>query len=126
MGHKNLAVWKRSMDFVVKVYRLTKTFPKEELYCLTSQMRRAAISIPSNLAEGHAKRTTREFIRFTNISYGSAAELETQIMIAEQLGYAPEHDISCLISELSEIEKMINGLLAGLEKKLSPSLNSEL
>ncbi len=123
-GHKNLDVWKKSMDFVFNLYQYTKSFPKEELYGLTSQMRRAAVSIPSNLAEGHAKRTTKEFMRFTNIAYGSAAELETQIMIAGKLGYAPEHETSCLLNDLSEIAKMMNGLLTGLEKKIS--LNSKL
>ena len=118
-SHKNLDVWQKSMDFVTEIYSLTKRFPKEEMYGLSSQMRRAAVSIPSNIAEGRAKRTTREFIRFVNISFGSASELETQILIARNLGYVNENEIENTMSHLNEISKMLYKLLVGLEKKLA-------
>jgi len=118
-SHKNLDVWKKSMDLVTQVYSLTKTFPKEELYGLSSQMRRAAISIPSNLAEGRSKRTTRDYIRVANMSYGSASELETQLIIAKNLGFAAEDQLNAVINELTEIGKMLYGLVTSLEKKPS-------
>ena len=120
-SYKDLEVWKRSMDLVVDVYALTKKFPKDELYTLTSQIRIAAISIPSNIAEGRSKRSTRDFMRFVNISYGSMAELETQMMLGERLGYLASTEVAPLFEEISNIGRMLNGLLAGLEKKLPPS-----
>jgi len=119
LSHKDLEVWQRSMNLVADVYLLTKTFPKEELYGLVSQMRRAAVSIPSNIAEGRAKRSTRDYIRFVNIAYGSAAELETQMLIAKRLEFAVSERSDAILSELSEIGKMLNGLLLSLEKKIS-------
>lgn len=118
-SHKNLIVWQKSMELVNSIYALTKDFPKEEMYGLTSQMRRAAISIPSNIAEGRSKRTTRDFIKFVNIAYGSAAELETQILISKNLDY-----ISCEMSEhilglLTEVSKMLHGLTCRLEANAS-------
>ncbi|MDD3181478.1 MAG: four helix bundle protein [Alphaproteobacteria bacterium] len=121
LSHKNLEVWQRSMSLVTQIYRLTKLFPKEELYGLTSQMRRAAISIPSNIAEGRSKRSTKDYIRFVNIAYGSAAELETQLIIAMNLDYIANEQMATVSNELSEVGKMLNGLVAGLEKKLSSS-----
>lgn len=118
-SHKNLDVWKKSMDLVTQIYSLTKKFPKEELYGLSSQMRRAAISIPSNIAEGRSKRTTRDYVRFVNIAYGSASELETQLIIARNLGFATEAQLDAVIDELMEIGKMLYGLVISLEKKLS-------
>jgi four helix bundle protein len=109
------------MDLVTSVYSLTKKFPREELYTLTSQIRRAAISIPSNIAEGQSKRTTRDFIRFVNIAYGSMAELETQLMIGERLGYVSSDELKSHFEHIQNIERMLNGLLAGLERKLSES-----
>jgi len=119
LSHKDLEVWQRSMNLVADIYLLTKTFPKEELYGLVSQMRRAAVSIPSNIAEGRAKKSTRDYIRFINIAYGSAAELETQMLIAKRLDFAVSERGDAILSELSEIGKMLNGLLLGLEKKVS-------
>lgn len=120
-SHKNLDVWKKSMDSVTHIYALTKLFPKEEIYGLSSQMRRAAVSIPSNIAEGRAKRSTKEFIRFVNIASGSAAELETQILIAENLGFADANAINKIMNEMTEVGKMLYGLGSSLEKKLSSS-----
>ena len=119
MSYRDLDVWRRSMSLVKNIYAITASFPREEIYGLTSQIRRAAVSIPSNIAEGHAKRSTKEFHRFCNISLGSIAELETQLEIAESLNFANSSTIQPLLVELSELGKMLNALLNGLEKRLS-------
>jgi len=101
--HKDLNVWKESMDLVESIYLLTKSFPKEELYGLTSQMRRSAISIPSNIAEGAARKGDKEFIRFLYIALGSLSELETQILIAKRLSYLTNKEILCQITQLGKM-----------------------
>jgi four helix bundle protein len=106
------------MSLVKNIYALTSSFPREEIYGLTSQIRRAAVSIPSNIAEGHAKRSTKEFHRFCNISLGSIAELETQLLIAESLNYADTARVQSFLADLSELGKMLNSLLNGLERRL--------
>ena len=120
MGAKNyqdLIVWQRSMDFVELVYQATKAFPKEELYGLTSQLRRAAVSIPSNIAEGQGRTSPKEFIHFLSIAHGSLREAETQIMIAQRLGYIQPDQVTPMLNLASEIGKMINGLTATLSQK---------
>jgi four helix bundle protein len=107
-GHHKLALWQKSVDYVTKIYRITEGFPKDELYALTSQMRRSAVSVPSNIAEGAARNSKREFRQFLSIAQGSVSELETQIIIAGKLGYIVEVD--GLIAELDEISRMIIGL----------------
>jgi len=92
MDHKDLDAWKQAMNLVEGVYQLTRSFPKEEVYGLTAQVRRSAISIPSNLAEGSARRSTQEFANFLAIALGSLAELETQLLIAERLKYVSAED----------------------------------
>ncbi|MGE0109536.1 MAG: four helix bundle protein [Bdellovibrionales bacterium] len=116
---KDLDVWKKAICFVTDIYRLSQTFPKEERYGLVSQMRRAAISIPSNIAEGRGKRSTKDFIRYLNIAYGSSAELETQLIIANNLGYAEEEGVEALVERLYETNRMLSGLISSLEKKQS-------
>jgi four helix bundle protein len=111
-AHHKLKVWQRSIDFVIEIYKLTEEFPKSELYGLTSQMRRAAVSIASNISEGAGRNSRKEFKQFLSISQGSVAELETQLIIAEKLGYCS--DINSLFSELDEISKMIIGLIKTL------------
>lgn len=118
---KDLEVWQKSMSLVTEIYALTARFPKEELYGLTSQIRRAAVSIPSNIAEGRSKRSTRDFMRFIHIAYGSAAELETQLLIAQNLRYVGSETIQPIIAQLHTINRMLNGLLNGLDRKLSSS-----
>ena len=118
-SHKNLDVWKKAIQLVTLVYSVTKKLPKEEMYGLTSQMRRAAVSIPSNIAEGRSKRTTKEYIRYANIAYGSASELETQLIIAGNLGYLEEGDVARALAELTDVAKMLYRLVCGLEKKLA-------
>ncbi len=106
-GHKDLTVWKKSMHLVTEIYSLTSKFPKEEIYGLTSQVRRAAISVPSNIAEGAARQTKKEFSHFLYIALGSLAEVETQLLIANNLGYISEVQLGSLV----EIRKMLNGLI---------------
>jgi four helix bundle protein len=118
-SYRDLEVWKKSRKIVSEVYKLTKTFPKEELYGLTSQLQRAAVSIPSNIAEGKSRRTTKEYMRFLDIAYGSLAEVETQLYIACDLGYTTEKKIENLLDRYAEIGRMINGLLNSLDKNLS-------
>jgi four helix bundle protein len=91
--HKDLDVWKMGIDLVEKVYRITEKFPKDELFGLTSQLRRAVVSIPSNIAEGAARRSKREFLQYLYISLSSLAEAETQVIIAERLGYLNHDEI---------------------------------
>jgi len=114
-GHRDLDVWKKSMDLVEDLYKITKDFPKEELYSLTSQLRRSVISIPSNIAEGAARNSKKEFIQFLHIALGSTAELETQLLISERLGYLKES--SEYLNKLNEIKKMLLGLLSFLKNK---------
>jgi four helix bundle protein len=120
-SYRDLEVWQMAIALVTDVYALTKEYPREELYGLTNQMRRAAVSIPSNIAEGRAKRSTKDFIRYINIAYGSAAELETQLIISRKLDYITDVAKSSLLERLARISRMLNGMLSGLEKKMSSS-----
>ena len=115
--HKDLKVWKKSIDFVTKIYKETKNFPKEEIYGLVGQMRRAAISIPSNISEGAARESDKEFVRFLSISRASAAELETQLLISENLGYFGGTKID-LKQELVEILKMLTALIKKIKQRI--------
>jgi four helix bundle protein len=108
--HHGLIVWQRSITFVQQVYTITATFPREERYGLISQMRRAAVSIPSNIAEGAGRKTHGETVQFLSFAQGSAAELETQIIIAQALTYLSTETGQAILSELTEISKMITGL----------------
>jgi four helix bundle protein len=113
-SHKDLKVWQKAIDLVVLIYQITKSFPKEELYALTNQMRRCASSIPANIAEGSGRRNTGEFRQFLHISLGSAAELETYLVISEKLGYLTNEDIKSTTDLLNEIMKMLVGLIRKL------------
>ncbi|MCK4816206.1 four helix bundle protein [bacterium] len=114
-GYNNLKVWNKAYKLTLKIYSLTKKYPKEETYGLISQMRRSAVSIPSNIAEGAARKHKKEFIQFLYIGLGSLSEAETQIILAERLGYIS--DTSELYEKISSIKKMLNGLIAHLENK---------
>src|SRR5262245_51024184 len=107
------------MDFVAGVYRVTASFPRDEIYGLTSQLRRAAVSIPSNIAEGQGRQSTRDFINFLSIAYGSLNETQTQLLIAQRLGYLNEPDCQMLIEQSCELARIINGLCRSLSAKLS-------
>ena len=112
--HKDLEVWKRSVIFVTSIYEFTKEFPKEEIYGLTAQMRRCAVSIPSNIAEGAARKSKVEFRQFLYISLGSGAELETQLIIATNLKMMQIEKSTHLIEELNTISRMLQGLIKSL------------
>ncbi len=108
MDHKKLDAWKYSMDLVEKVYQITSVFPDIEAYGLTSQIRRSAVSIPSNIAEGAARDSNKEYIRFLNISIGSLSELETQIIIAKRLDYLSGNNE--VLVDIIKLRKVIIGL----------------
>ena len=114
-NYRELIVWQKAMDLVELVYQATKAFPKEELYGLTNQVRRASVSIPSNIAEGQARQSTAEFKNFLSIAQGSRAEVETQIMIAQRLGYLPRQQTEQILNLSEEIKRMTYSLTAKLK-----------
>jgi len=116
--HKDLEVWKMAMEMVTKTYTLTRTFPKEELYGLTYQIRRSAVSIPSNIAEGAGRNSSKEFLQFIYIATGSLSELETQIIIAHNLGYLNNDQKQDMETIFSNIFKLLSGLIQSIRKKL--------
>lgn len=105
------------MDLVIDVYRLTKTFPNKEAFGLSNQVRRAVVSVPSNIAEGAARQTKREFMNFLHIAQGSLSELDTQLELAFRLGYSSETVHATLDSRMEQIDKMLTGLIRHLAKK---------
>jgi four helix bundle protein len=111
-SHENLIVWQKSVDLCVEIYALTKRFPSEEKYGITSQIRRAAVSIPSNIAEGRRRGGDKEFCRYLRISFGSGAELETQLLIASRLGYILEKEYAIAKLSLNEVMKLLNKLIS--------------
>lgn len=113
-SYKDLIVWQKSMDLVALVYQATKTFPKEELYGLTNQVRRAVVSIPSNIAEGQARQSAAEFKNFLSIARGSLAEVETQLLIAKRLNYLPQEQLTAIMALHQEVSKMIPALMSKL------------
>ena len=113
-NHKELIVWQKSMLLVEEVYRLVKMLPKEETYALSDQMRRAVISIPSNIAEGNGRESEKEFLHFLAIAQGSNAELETQLIICQRLGYISPEDINQALLLQEEISKMLRSLIKKL------------
>jgi four helix bundle protein len=119
-GFRDLEVWKKSMDLVVVCYRLTKGFPKNETYGLVSQLQRAAVSVPANIAEGRQRQHSKEFLQHLSIACGSLAEVETHIEIARRLNYIDEDQISEVLNETAEIGRMLNGLKRSIEKKAKP------
>jgi four helix bundle protein len=108
--YKDLIVWQKAMEAAAEIYKLVKRLPKEEMYALSDQMRRAAISIPSNIAEGQARNSSKEFNQFLAIAKGSKAELETQLFLCVKVGYLTDNDIASAITLLVEIGKIINTL----------------
>ncbi len=113
--YKDLLVWQKGMNLAKLVYKLTVRFPSEERYGLTSQLRRAAVSVPSNIAEGQARQSTREFIQFLSHAEGSLAELETQLLLGVEMGFAQESDVQPALQQIDELQRMI----VALRRKLS-------
>lgn len=118
-GHRDLLAWQKAMNLVKDIYRCTASFPKHELYGLASQLRRAAVSIPSNLAEGANRNSRREFYQFVGMARGSLAELETQVEIACDLGYVEPHFTEDLLRRIAELGRMLTGLRTSLERRTS-------
>lgn len=109
--------WQASMDLVEDVYRLTRLFPREEVYGLTAQVRRAVVSVPSNIAEGQGRRSERDFLNFLRMAYGSLREVETQILIAQRLGYVDKDKGDALLEQASKVGRLLHGLMRSLEDK---------
>jgi len=113
-SYRDLRVWQRSMELVVSIYAQTRCFPKDELFGLVSQMRRAAVSVPSNIAEGKGRLTDRDRAHFFSQARGSLRELEAQVQIARSLGYIPQPAASSLIKDSEETGRMLNSLLQSI------------
>ncbi|MBL8031248.1 MAG: four helix bundle protein [Candidatus Doudnabacteria bacterium] len=114
-SYKDLVVWQKSMDLVVKIYQLTEAFPKAEIFGMVAQMRRSAVSIPSNIAEGSKRGTKKDFRHFLLIAYGSGAELETQIEISKRLNLSKLSDFVGIDDLLSEVMRMLNVFVVKLK-----------
>lgn len=113
-NYQELIVWQRAMDLVEEVYKASKAFPREEIYGLTSQIRKAAVSIPSNIAEGQGRRTTPDFLRHLAIAYGSLREVETQTLIADRLRYLTQGKCQKIMNLAGEVGRLLNGLMSSL------------
>jgi four helix bundle protein len=116
-SYKDLLVWQKAMALVTDTYQATRRFPKEELFGLTSQARRAAVSIPSNVAEGQARLSQKEFRYFLSNARGSLMELETQLQVAENLGYLNHEDMMKLMQTCAELGRMLNGLMTSISRQ---------
>jgi four helix bundle protein len=114
-SYKDLQVWKKAVALVTEVYRETRSFPKEEVYALTSQIRRSASSVPANIAEGWGRGKTKEFCQFLRIARGSLLELETHLIVAGNLGYGSDVENQRLATQIEEVSKMLNALVAKLD-----------
>jgi four helix bundle protein len=114
--YRELEAWQRAMSLTEAVYSVTASFPKEEMYGLVSQMRRSAVSVPSNIAEGWGRRDRKDYLRFLRTSYGSLMELETQLVLSVKLGFAAKENTTSVWSLCQETGKLLNGLRRGLEE----------
>ena len=116
-NYRDLKVWQKSYRLCLDLYKITKKFPKEERYGLTSQIRRAAVSIPSNIAEGYGRKTTADYLRFLYIAYGSICELETQLLLSGDLNYINQKNLKALQDGTEEVERMHKALIKSLQNK---------
>ena len=115
-SYRDLIAWRKAMRLVTDIYGATRAFPREELYGLTNQLRRAAVSVPSNIAEGQARFSRREFHHFLSLARGSLVEMETQLQIAENLGYLRAAETGPLLAEAAELGRVLNGLIASVKR----------
>jgi len=118
-NHKELLVWQKAMQLVVDIYNLIRLLPKEETYGLSDQMRRAAISIPSNIAEGNARSSQKDMVHFLYIAQGSRAELETQLELCELIGYISKERLEPVLMQTQEIGRMLSGLIKSTLQQIS-------
>ena len=114
-NYKELIVWQKSVHLVTEIYQLTEVFPKHELYGLTSQIGRSSISVPSNIAEGHSRRSSVDYLQFLRIARGSLSELETQLIISQNLKYINEDKFNSFEKEIIELAKMLNALITSVK-----------
>ena len=117
-SYRDLQIWQEAVDLVELVYRASAAFPADERFGLTSQLRRSSVSIPSNIAEGHARPTTRDYLRFLGISLGSLAEMETQLLIAHRLGYIDDASLDRVCQASDRIGRMLRAMMKSLQTKL--------
>lgn len=117
-SYQELEVWRRSMDLAVECYGVTRLFPRDELFGLTSQVRRAAASIPANIAEGQGRQSTKEFLNFLGIARGSLKELETHLILSTRVGLLGEEALTPLLQQTAAVGRMLNGLRRSLESRL--------
>ena len=123
-NYKELNVWQKAYELCLKIYGITTEFPAEEKYGLTSQIKRSAVSIPSNIAEGYGRKTTVDYIRMLYISYGSVCELETQILLAGDLGFIEKGELGTIKEDIAEVERMLKALIKSLENKPMPEADN--
>jgi len=114
---KDLKVWQKSYDLCVHVYTLSRRFPADERFGLSFQLRRAAVSVPSNIAEGYGRETTKDYLRFLWIASGSLAELETQLLLSKDLGLSSEEEAARVIDATAEVERMLKALIRSLQER---------
>lgn len=114
VSYRDLLIWQKSMDLIVNIYKVSAKFPKEEIYGLTAQIRRASISVPSNIAEGYGRRSTGDYKRFLNMALGSLFEFQTQLEVSKRLNYLGENEFEPLNELSNEIERMTNSLISKL------------
>ena len=117
--YRDILVWQKSMAMVTKCYVITRQFPKEELFALSSQIKRCAVSIPSNIAEGYGRGTNKDYYRFLNISLGSLFELQTQIEIGYNLGFINQEDFNAIYQDSREIERMLSSFMAKIKTTIT-------
>jgi four helix bundle protein len=117
--YKSLKVWQKAHQIVINIYKITKLFPKEELFCLVSQIRRAAISIPANIAEGAGRGSRIDFNRFLQISFRSISELEYELMLSNELGYINKDSYKKIEASIEEVKKMLSGLIKSIKKTIN-------
>jgi four helix bundle protein len=117
-SYRDLRVWQAAMDLVEKIYRLTQTFPNHEIYGLTNQLRRAAVSVPSNIAEGHSREHTKEYLNFLSVTQGSLAELQTHVEIATRLGYAGQSAAKEVLDDSVSLSKQLYALRNAVAKRI--------
>lgn len=118
-SYRDLEVWQKGMDLVVACYEAAKNFPSDERFGLISQLQRAAVSVPANIAEGHGRTHLKEYLNHISIAYGSLMEIETHVQIAERLTYLSSESVGRLLSDTERLGRMLNGLKRSLESKLS-------
>ena len=118
-GYRDLVVWQKAIDLAVAVHASTRSLPAQERFGLIAQLNRASVSVPSNIAEGAARRTTRDFLAFVHIARGSLAEIETQLLVSHRIGYLDAETFESLSAQADEVGRMVNGLIAGLQRKVA-------